>query len=331
MNPTRNVPKKIFQALLIAMPLLGSLPSLAQADRFPSRPVTMVVPFTPAGPTDALARVFAGSLQEELGQPIIIENKPGAAGNLGSSAVARATPDGYTLLFASSGPLLINASLFKDPGFNARTDFTPLAYIGELPNVLVVESKQGAKDLKTFLESIKSRDGVSYGSSGNGSTNHLVVEKLKAEMGANWTHIPYKGTAPALNDLIGGQTTFMFLDVLTAAPHIKSGRIKALGIAASERSTVLPEVATFSEQGVASFDRGVAFGVLAPKGLPAPQYEVLTRAALKAIDSDKMKNYLATQGVQRGNVATPQQFEAYIDEQINSWGDIVKLANIEPN
>lgn len=326
----RSVLKSLAYAMVLGTPLFAnSIASASQA--FPTRPLTMVVPFTPGGPTDALARMLANSLQEQLGQSVIVENKPGAAGNLGSAAVARAAADGYTLLFASSGPLLINASLFKDPGFNARTDFTPLAYIGEIPNVLVVNAKAEAQDLKTFLAFIQNREDVSYGSSGNGSTNHLIVEKLKADLGAKWVHIPYKGTAPALNDLIGGQTTFMFLDVLTAATHIKGGRLKALGIAAKNRSDVLPEIPTFAEQGAPSLDRGVAFGLLAPKGLEASPYEVLTQAARKAIGSEKMRTYLAAQGVQTGSITTSQQFGAYIDEQITGWGEIVKLADIKPN
>lgn len=318
-----------FASLALVAGLAGTAP--ARADTFPNRPVTMVVPFTPGGPTDALARTFANALHEQLGQSIVVENKPGAAGNLGAAAVARAKADGYTLLFASSGPLLINASLFKNPGFNARTDFTPLAYIGEIPNVLVVNANTGANDLQAFVDSLKSRSDVSYGSSGNGSTNHLIVEKMKKDLDAKWVHIPYKGTAPALNDLIGGQTTFMYLDVLTAAGHIKSGRLKALGIASPERSSVLPDVKTFNEQGVPSLNRGVAFGVLAPAGLPDREKQILATAARKAIASGKMQEFLSSQGVQAGSIATPEEFARYIDEQITTWGEVVKLANIQPS
>lgn len=317
-------------AIFAGLATMGAM-APAHADAFPSRPVTMVVPFTPGGPTDALARTFANALHEQLGQSIVVENKPGAAGNLGAAAVARAKADGYTLLFASSGPLLINASLFKNPGFNARSDFTPLAYIGEIPNVLVVNAKTEANDLKSFVDSLKNRSDVSYGSSGNGSTNHLIVEKMKKDLDANWVHIPYKGTAPALNDLIGGQTTFMYLDVLTAASHVKSGRLKALGIASPERSSVLPEVPTFNEQGVPSLNRGVAFGVLAPAGLPEQEKQTLATAARKAIESAKMQEFLSDQGVQPGSITTPDAFGRYIDEQIGTWGEVVKLANIQPS
>jgi tripartite-type tricarboxylate transporter receptor subunit TctC len=319
----------VLAAALAVAQLVGA--GTAVADTYPARPLKMIVPFTPGGPTDALARIFANELQKQLDQTVVVENKPGAAGNLGAAIVARAEPDGYTLLFASSGPMLINASLFKDPGFDARTDFTPIAYIGEIPNVLVVNSATKENDLPSFFKSIKGRSDISYGSSGNGSTNHLIAEKLRHDLDEKWVHVPYKGTAPALTDLMGGQTSFMFVDVLTAASQIKGGRIKALGIASSERSPVMPDVETFDEQGIPSLNRGVAFGVSAPAGLTMHEKDVLAAAAREAIDSPSMQAYMKLQGVQPGSIKTPEAFAYYIDEQIVSWGKVVQLANIEPN
>lgn len=311
--------------LIIGFAAIITFTSAVNATSFPNRPITMVVPFTPAGPTDALARTLAASMQEALKESIVVDNRPGAAGNIGSSYVARAKADGYTLLFASSGPLLINTSLFKNPGFDPIHDFTPLFYVGEIPNVLVVNAKLPVNDLKELKNYIQQHSNLSYASSGVGSTNHLLAAKFNNDLQANLAHIPYKGTAPALNDLLGGQVTTMFLDVLTAAPHIESGRLKALGVASEKRSYVLPNVPTFDEQQIPSINRGVAFGLLAPAQLGNEQREVLKDAALMAFQSPAMQEALSRQGVEINSQITSDIFPEFIKDQIKVWSDVITL------
>lgn len=303
----------------------AGLPAFAQTG-FPSRPVTMVVPFTAAGPTDSLARALAQAMRAPLGQSVVIDNRPGAGGNIGTVHVVRAPADGYTLLFGSSGPLNINSALYRSAGFNPLKDFTPIAYVGEIPNVLVVPARLPVKSLPEFVAYAKSRTDLSYGSSGAGSTNHLAVEMFNKNTGTALLHVPYKGTAPALNDLLGEQITVMMLDVLTAAAHIKSGRLRALGVAAAKRSRVLPDVPTFAEQGIASLDQGVTFGLVGPAGLAPDVLQRLSDAAQAAMKTQDMQDLFARQGVETSDVKTPQAYATLLKEQVRVWGEVVRLA-----
>lgn len=238
----------------------------ATADNFPSRAITMVVPFTAGGPTDTLARIVAKSMQTSLGRPVVVENKPGAGGNIGTVDVVRKPADGYTILFGSSGPLFINTTLYKNAGFDPLKDFTPIALIGEMPNVMVVNASFGPSNLRDFKTHAKSHD-LTYGSSGSGSTNHISGFMLDKQVGGKMIHVPYRGTAPAVNDLIGNHVSFMFLDVLTAAPYIQSGHLKALGMPGLSRSALLPNVPTFQEQGIPPINLGLGFGIVGPPGM----------------------------------------------------------------
>lgn len=317
--------KKSIAAGLVCI-LFSPLPALAvNSNDYPVKPISIVVPFPPAGPTDALARTLAAEMQKALSQPVIIDNKPGAAGNIGASYVAQAKADGYTLLFASSGPLLINTSLFNNPGFDPLKDFSPIAYIGEIPNVMVVSPNNPSKTVGEFVAFAK-KERVSYGSSGNGSTNHLAAAKFSKETGTDMLHVPYRGTSPAVTDLMGGHVSMMYLDVLTALPFIKSGKLHALAVASPNRSRVLPEVETFRDQGVATLERGVAFGLLAPANIPDNVRTVLAKAVTSAIHSEKMQASMAAQGVEAGSINTPEDFGAYIEKEVAAWRDVVELA-----
>lgn len=305
---------------------MGSV--FAQGNNYPDKPITMVVPFTAAGPTDSLARTLAQSIRKEINQSVVIENKPGAGGNIGATHVAKSPADGYTLLFGSSGPLFINTSLYKNPGFNPVNDFTPIAYIGEIPNVLVVNTNSNMKNLADLMQQARTTKGLSYGSSGNGSTNHLAGELFNKQLGGNIVHAPYRGTAPALNDLLGGQINMMFLDVLTAAPHIRSGKLKPLGVASSKRSHVLPEVPTFREQGMNTLEQGVAFGLVGPAGIPADTLEKISAAAQKALNSKEMQDALQRQGVETNSaVDNPEKFKKFSQEQIEAWRNVVNVTS----
>jgi tripartite-type tricarboxylate transporter receptor subunit TctC len=311
---------------------VAALAAVAQTEvRYPARPVTMVVPFTAAGPTDALARILAHGMRQNLGQSVVIDNKPGAGGNIGAVHVVKATADGYTLLFGSSGPLVINTSLYKNAGFDPLKDFTHIAYVGEIPNVLVVNASSPVQTLPELVAYAKGQQALSFASSGNGSTNHLAGEMFNRNVGAKLIHVPYKGTAPALNDLLGNQVTMMYLDVLTAAPHIRSGKLRPLGIAATNRSKVLPEVPTFREQGVPSMDQGVAFGLVGPAGLPKDVIDKLSTVAQAVLRSPEMQDAFARQGVETSAIDTPQKYAEYFRKQVESWREVVRVTGAKPD
>ena len=213
--------KRLFTPLLLALAAIAAVPPALAADAYPSRPVTLVVPFPPGGPTDALARRLAEKLKQPLGQTVIVENRAGAGGNIGSEYVAAAKPDGYTLLFGTSGPLAINVSLYKNQGYNPETSFAPIIRIGHLPNILVVNPSIPANNAQELIAYAKKNpDKLSYASSGNGASSHLAGILFNQMAGTRIMHIPYKGTGPALNDLLGGQVSMSFTDILTALPYI---------------------------------------------------------------------------------------------------------------
>lgn len=317
--------RRVRRLAVVVLCTAGLTAAAQTGARYPVRPVTVVVPFTAAGPTDALARVLAQSMRQGLGQSILVDNKPGAGGNIGTVHVVKAAADGYTLLFGSSGPLVINTSLYKRAGFDPLKDFTPIAYVGEIPNVLVVNSASPLRTLPELVAYAKAHEGLSFGSSGNGSTNHLAGEMFNRNVGAKLMHVPYKGTAPALNDLLGNQITMMYLDVLTAVPHIKSGKLRPLGVAAASRSKVLPEVPTFREQGVLSMDQGVAFGLVGPAGLPKEVTDKLSTVAQAALRTPEMQEAFARQGVETSSIDTPQKYADYFRKQVESWREVVRL------
>lgn len=319
---THRTPSIIGLILSLCIPLTGFA---AAPDPYPQKPVSMVVPFPPAGPTDSLARALSSAMQAHLSQPIVVENRAGSAGNIGTAHVARSKADGYTLLFASSGPLLINTSLFKKPGFDPLTDFTPIAYIGEIPNVMVVSTTSPAGTIQEFI-SLAKRENISYGSSGTGSTNHLAAEKFNKDNNVHMLHVPYKGTAQAVTDLIGGHISMMYLDVLTAAPFIKAGKLKALAVASAERSRVLPNVPTFREQGIATMEKGVAFGLLGPAHLPDEVRKTLAQAAALARHSQAMQESMSSLGVEAGSIESPQDFDNYIKREVKTWREVVHLS-----
>ncbi|MFJ0921615.1 tripartite tricarboxylate transporter substrate binding protein [Bordetella bronchiseptica] len=314
-------------ALSIGAALLAAAlsPVHAATGAYPAHPIQMVVPFTPAGPTDALARVLARTMQDTLGQSTIVLNKPGAGGNIGTQYVVKAAPDGYTLLFANSGALFINANLYKDAGFDPKRDFTPIAYLGEIPNVLVVNKDLPVRSLGDFVKYANAHQNLSYASSGSGSTNHLAGEMFNKLNGTRLVHVPYRGTSLAMNDLLGGQVTAMYLDVLSAAPYIKDGRLRALGVASVQRSKILPEVPTFREQDVPTLERGVAFGLVGPAALPAPALATLERAARAALQAPDMRATLEKNGVQTPETILSQaEFTEFLARQVDGWKEIIE-------
>ncbi len=313
-------------ATAAAFPLLPS----AQAQGFPDRPIMLVIPFPPGGPTDAMARTLAAEMKDRLGQPMVVENRPGAGGNIGAEYVARAAPDGQTLLFGTSGPLAINASLYRKIGYDPARSFAPVIQVGHLPNILVVNPAVPARNVKELIAYAKASPGkLSYASSGNGASSHLAGVLFNASAGVDLQHIPYKGTGPALTDLLGGQVTMSFTDVLTALPYVKSGKLRALGITTAERSQALPDLPTVAEQGVAGYDVSVFFGIVAPAGTPPERIAKLNKAFVDVLATDKVKQLFASQGLESAPSSKPEQLGKFIDTQISKWSGVVKQSGAQ--
>jgi tripartite-type tricarboxylate transporter receptor subunit TctC len=313
-------------ALGLAM-TLAATPAVQAAD-FPSKPITLVVPFAPGGPTDAMARTLAAAVK--LSQPVIVENRAGAGGNIGAEAVARSNPDGYTVLFGTSGPLAINVSLYKKIGYDPAKSFTPLMRIGYLPNVLVVNPTVPAKTLKELVAYGKANPGkLSYASSGNGASSHLAGVLFNNVAGTDFVHVPYKGTGPALTDLLGGQVAMTFTDVLTALPYIKTGKLRALGVTTPARSQSLPDVPTIAEQGYAGFDVSVFFGLVTAAKTPKPVVDMLNTAFADALRKPEVRTMLQSQGLEFAASTKPEDLATFIDSEVAKWRPVVQKSGVE--
>lgn len=320
--------RRHFCLTLASAALLGST-SLRAAQAFPDQPITLIVPFSPGGPTDALARRLAEGLKKQLGQTIVVENRPGAGGNIGAEQVARAKPNGYTLLFGTSGPLAINVSLYKQQGYDPQKSFAPIVRIGHLPNILVVHPSLPANNLQELIAYAKQNpDKLSYASSGNGASSHLAGILFNKMAGTQILHIPYKGTGPALNDLLGGQVSMSFTDILTALPHVKAGTLRAIGLASAERSQALPDLLTLSEQGLDGYDVSVFFGIVAPRDTPSDVIDTLNRAFIAALADPDVKDTLHKQGIVEADDKTPQGLASFIDVQVPKWRAVIQEAQI---
>ncbi|KNE23306.1 Bug family tripartite tricarboxylate transporter substrate binding protein [Achromobacter spanius] len=316
--------------LLAATTAVMPTTSALAADAFPSaRPITLVVPFPPGGPTDAMARRLAEKLREPLKQNVIVENRSGAGGNIGSEYVAGAKPDGYTILFGTSGPLAINVSLYKNQGYNPETSFAPIIRLGHLPNILVVNPSVPVKNVQELIAYAKQNPTkLSYASSGNGASSHLAGILFNKMAGTDIMHIPYKGTGPALNDLLGGQVSMSFTDILTALPHVKAGKLRAIGLASAQRSDALPDLPTLSEQGLKGYDVSVFFGIVAPKGTPADVVDTLNQAFKTALSDPAVEQALRSQGIVAAKDQTPQGLANFIKSEVPKWRELIKSANV---
>ncbi|MCK9510430.1 MAG: tripartite tricarboxylate transporter substrate binding protein [Pigmentiphaga sp.] len=325
MKPLLNV------LALSATILLPALPASAAGD-YPSQTLRLVVPFPPGGPTDALARRLADGLSKPLGQTVIVENRAGAGGNIGAEYVANAKPDGYTLLFGTSGPLAINTSLYDSLNYDPRTSFEPIVRIGHLPNILVVHPSLPAANLEELIGYARENpDKLSYASSDNGASSHLAGVLFNDMAGTSVLHVPYRGTGPALNDLLGGQVSMAFTDILTALPHVRSGALRPIGLAAAERSAALPELPSLHEQGLDGYDVSVFFGIVAPAGTPDTVVEKLNQAFGQALDDPAVRDALQAQGIVRAADATPAGLGSFIEAEVDKWRNVIQSANITLN
>ena len=306
--------------------------TLAQAQSWPSKPVRVIVPFPPGGTTDIVARSLGAELQKMWGQPVVVENRPGAGGNIGSDIVAKSPNDGYTLLMGTVGTHAINAALFAQSGnkmpFDAVKDFVPITLAAGVPNVMVVNSKVPVNSVNEFIAYAKARPGqLNMASSGNGTSIHLTGELFKTMTGTYMVHLPYRGSAPAMSDLLAGNTNVMFDNLPSALPHIKSGRLKALAVTSRERSPALPDTPTIEEAAnLKGFDASSWFGLFAPAGTSRAIVDKIQADVAKALAVPEVRERFVAQGAQPGGTP-PDQFAAFIRGETEKWAKVVKISN----
>ena len=316
------------QALACAAALvMGSGIGLAHAVTWPSKPVTLVVPFPAGGTTDVLARALADRLSPALGQPVIVESKPGAGATLGADVVAKAKPDGYTLLVGAVHHT-IASSVYKKLPYDFQKDFQPLTVIALVPNVLVVNAGLPAKNVAELVALGKTaKPELSYGSNGNGTAQHLIGTQFENMTGVKLLHVPYKGSGPLTTDLLGGQVTMSFDTITPVLPHIKAGKLRALAVTTGKRSSALPDVPTLAESGLKGFDTGTWFGVLAPVATPKDVTARLSSEMIKIIQSPDFRKRMEEIGAEPiGN--TPEQMAQQIKDDTERFGRLVRQANV---
>jgi tripartite-type tricarboxylate transporter receptor subunit TctC len=300
----------------------------AWAQQFPTRPIRIVVPFPAGGAVDAVTRVVGGRLGDQLGQTTVIDNRPGASANLGAEIVAKAPPDGYTLLMGANG-LATNVTLFSNLPFNPLRDFAPVARVGYAPLILVTATPFAAKTLKELIAMAKAQPGkLNYGSSGNGGSQHLAGELFKIAVGIDVLHIPYKGGPPALVDLLGGRLSFMFQNPPESLPQIKAQRLRALGVSAGKRLPLLPDVPTFGEAGVAGFEATVWWVLVAPANTPAENVAKLNAETVKALADPAVKEKLGELGVVP-DPSSSVELGKFLKSEIDKWAKVIKTSGIK--
>lgn len=308
---------------------LALLPVTAVAQNFPAKPIRVVVGQAPGGATDVVARLIAPKFSEHLGQPVVVENRTGAAGSIGATFVAKSPPDGYNLLVVSSS-YAINPSLYKDLPFDPAKDLVPATLIAEAPFLLVVHPSMPVKSVKELVAMAKARPGtLNFASGGNGSSGQLAGELFKYLASIDLVHIPYKGAGPALVDVIAGQVHMTFGSVLSTLGHVKSGRLRALGVTSAKRSTAMPDLPTIAEVGVKGYRRTTWYGLLVPAGTPAPVTGKLVADMQKAVKFPEIKNHLLRDGAEPV-AGTPQQFQDFLASEMKSAREIIQRARVQP-
>jgi tripartite-type tricarboxylate transporter receptor subunit TctC len=318
-------PGKFLAAALLIFFIIGS----ASAQNFPSRPIRFIVPFAPGGGTDQLARMLAQRLSESFGQPVVVDNRGGAGGIIGAEIAAKAPADGYTLVLGSPGPMTINPSLLPRLPYDTLRDFAPITLATISPFILVLHPSVPANSVKELVALARAKPGqLSYGSGGNGSVAHFSAEQFRALTHISLVHVPYKGAGPAVIDLVAGRLQFMFENLPTVLPHIRSGKIRALAVGTKTRSVLLPESPTMVEAGVPGFEASTAFGVLSPAKTPAPIVGRLNQEIVRILHSPDIRERLLAQGLEPAG-GTPQQYSAQLKEELVKYGRIVKAAGIK--
>ena len=316
---------KIFVALACATTVHA-----AAAQSYPSRPIRLIVPYPPGASTnDILGRALAARLTNALGQQVVVDNRSGASGNMGSEMAAKSTPDGYTLLIGVAGPLAVGPSVYAKLGYDPIKDLAPIAMFASIPYVLVVNPSVPANNVKELIALAKAKPGqLNFASSGNGGSPHLCGELFKVMAGIDIVHIPYKGAGIAMIDVLSGQIPMICTGATALSAHIKSGRVRPLGVASLKRTPLMPELATIGEQGLPGFEVNSWSGVLAPAKTPDAIIRLLYEAVAKIVHSDDMKNFLASVGAEPA-LMDPREFGAYLKADTAKWAKVVKAANLK--
>jgi tripartite-type tricarboxylate transporter receptor subunit TctC len=309
---------------LLALAAAAAFAQPAFAQSYPTKPIKLIVPFPPAGSTDLSARAVASKLGERLGQPVVIENKPGAGGNIGSDMAAKSPADGYTLLVGTVGTHGINPSLYSKMSYDHLKDFTPVILLSTTPNVLVVHPSFAPSSVKEVIALAKAKPGeLTFASSGSGTSIHLSGELFKSMAGIQMTHVPYKGSGPMLVDLMGGQTSMAFDNLSSAIAHIKAGKLKAIATTGPQRAPALPDLPTISEAGLTGYDSTSWNAVYAPAGTPKEIVDRLNKELRAILESAETRKFFAEQGAEAGG-GTPQQLDAFMRAETAKWAKVVK-------
>ena len=312
----------------LTMALTAALTATATHAVWPDKPLQIIVAYPPGGLTDALARAIAKPLSERLKQPVVVQNIAGGGGNIGAARAAKSAPDGYTLYLGNNATVGLNTLVYKSLPFDPLTELAPVMLVVESQSILVVHPGVAAQNVGELIALAKSKpDQINYGSTGSGGISHLAGEMFKGATGARMTHVPYKGTAPALTDLLGGQIQMMFND--TGAPHVKSGKLRALAVTGAKRWPLLPEVPTLTEAGIAGFEKYNWFGMLVPAGTPADIIAQLNRELVAIMRDPALQKWLEGQGAE-AVTGTPEEFAAFIRRDLAKWAKVVKDTGITP-
>ena len=304
-------------------------PTLAGA-AYPDKPIRLVVAYPPGGGTDIIARLIAPELSKKLGQPITVENRGGASGNIGTEAVVNSPPNGYTLLMGNVAPNAINVSIFKKLPFNPERDLAPISLVAITPNILVANIELPVRSATDLLALAKASPGkINYPSAGNGTSSHLAGVLFGSMGNVNMTHVPYKGGGLAMNDLLGGQVEVFFATMPAAMPFVKSGKLRALAVTSDKRSLLMPDLPTISEAGLSGYSATTWYGLYAPKGTPTEIINKINRATLEVLQNEELRDRLIQRGFEPiGN--SPKDFAVFISSEIAKWAKVVRLAGIEP-
>jgi len=311
-------------AFVLALATAGA----AHAQTYPTKPIRMIVAFSPGGGSDTAARILALRLSSALGQQVVVDNRPGASGNLGHDLGAKSTPDGYTLMWTSIGPIAVNVSLFSKLPYQPLRDFDPITISADSINALVVHPGVPARTVQEFIALARAEPGkLNYGSSGNGGAGHLAGELLNLMAGVKIVHIPYKGGGPAMLDLVGGQIQAIYATLVTALPHIRSGRIRGIAVTRAQRAPMIPELPTIAEGGLPGYEATNWYGILAPAKTPKPIIAQLNRELVKILGMPEVRDAYFAQGMLPLS-STPEAFRAHLKSEIEKWGGVIKQVGI---
>ncbi|MBV7485082.1 tripartite tricarboxylate transporter substrate binding protein [Bordetella sp. BOR01] len=317
-----------WRAVLAAFALAAN--AAATAATWPDKPITLVVPYPPGGPTDIVARSVAQGLGEELGQTVIVDNRSGAGGNIGADMVAKSAPDGYTLLLATTAHA-INMSLFKDLGYDTRKSFAPLSLLTKGPLVVVTRPDLPAKNVGELIALAKASPGkLTFASSGNGQSTHLAAELFNTMAGVRMVHVPYRGSAPAMTDVMGGQADIMFNTMLSSMPYVKDGKLRALAVTSAARSPAAPDIPTVAESGLPGYEATAWNGLMAPAGTPDAVVQALSAALRKVLGRPDLQKQFAQQGFD-AEWMTPADYGKFLDNEIRKWAEVVKVSGATVN